>query len=383
MTVVFRTGLLPTALLIIALLEMPSMAQNTFVYINNNNYFMANTISGYSVAPDGSVTQLEGSPFPTGGEGQGANGYISANRITTCSKFLYASNDDSGNVSGFSVNSQSGDLVSVPGSPFATGGPTEWGISVSVSPDCKFLFVAYPDAFELFAFSIQTNGSLLAVAGSPFSVPSDNPEGTALSRNGTLLAVALPHIGYVGMFSVQSNGALEAVPGSPFRLTFNAGAPGGMQFDCDSSRLFVPEIYDHVDVFSVAANGALSLISDSPFSSPAEDYVAGLTPNGRFLLTSDGSAGVNTFHASLNGTLNAIGDFSADLRGASGLSIAASGKFVYLSDFLENEFSVMTIASDGTLQVGEGSPVSTNQDGGPFSLIAYPPMTCATLTAKP
>ena len=78
-----------------------------------------------------------------------------------------------------------------------------------------------------------------------------------------------------------------------------------------------------------------------------------------FLFTSDGNAGVNSFTVRLDGALEAIAGspFSADLLSSAGLSVAASGKFVYVSDPDLNEFSVMTIMYGGTLQLAKGSPI--------------------------
>jgi 6-phosphogluconolactonase len=362
-------------LLFVAVAHTLLLAQTNFVYTNNNNYFTANTISGYSVGPSGTVTQLSNSPFSTGGTGNGGNGRIATNRIAACSKFLFASNDFSGDVSAFSINAKTGNLIAVPGSPFAAGGNSSDGIAVAVSPRCNFLFVANLDAYELFAFSIEANGSLVPVQGSPFSVQYDEPTILAVSADGAFLALAFYSLPNVGIYTVGSGGVLTTVPGSPFPLSQSAGSTGGMDFNCDASRLYVPELDDQVDVLSVAADGVLSLIPGSPFSSPSGDYVSGLSPSGKILLTSNGSSGVNIFKVGVNGAPEIIAGspFSDGLSFSSGLSINRPGTLVYLSDFIYNEFSVMKIGHGGTLELAAGSPVSTGQSGGLFSLVAYPP----------
>lgn len=350
------------------------LGQNNFLYTNNNNYFTANTISGYSVAPVGSVAQLPDSPFSTGGTGNGGNGFIAANRITVCRRFLYASNDYSGNVSGFSINAKTGNLTAVPGSPFAVGESSYEGIAVAVSPSCKFLFAANLSAYELFAFSVGTNGSLAPVDGSPFSL-GDQPNTLAVSADDDFLAVA--YDGYVGMYDVGIGGVLTVVPGSPFSVS-DPGNTGVMDFNCSTSLLYVPQIYDTVEVFSIATNGVLTVISGSPFSSPSENYVSDLSPNGKFLFTSNGSSGVNSFKVAADGApTNVTGSpFSAGLLSSSGLSVNRQGTFVYVSDPIYNEFSVMKIGHGGTLELEAGSPVLTDQSGGLFSLAAYPPKAC-------
>jgi hypothetical protein len=53
------------------LLVTLAAAQNQFVYTNNQS--QPNTITGFLVNSDGSLTQIAGSPFATGGNGQ--NGF--------------------------------------------------------------------------------------------------------------------------------------------------------------------------------------------------------------------------------------------------------------------------------------------------------------------
>jgi 6-phosphogluconolactonase len=349
-------------------------AQSNFLYTNNNNYFTANTVSGYSVAATGAATQIPHSPFSTGGTGNGGNGFIAANRITVCSKFLYASNDYSGSVSGFSINANTGDLTAVPDSPFRTGESSYEGIAVAVSPTCKFLFVANLSASKLFAFGVENNGSLVPVKHSPLSL-GDQPNTLSVSADGSFLAVA--YDGYVGMYSIGVNGVLTTVSGSPFSVS-DPGNTGVMDFNCSTSLLYVPQIDDTVEVYGVAADGVLSTISGSPFASPSENYVSGLSPSGKFLFTSDGSSGVNSFDVGAGGALTTItgSPFSADLLSSSGLSVNKEGTFVYVSDPTYNEFSVMKINQSGALELVKDSPISTGQSGGLFSLVAYPPRDC-------
>ena len=124
--------------LAVALAFLPSLCKaQTFVYTNNNNILAANTLSGYLVKANGEAVEVKDSPFQTGGEGEGTNGYIPANRITVCEKFLFASNDYSGTVSGFAINPLTGHLKPVPGSPFTVSGADSEGIPVIITSDCK------------------------------------------------------------------------------------------------------------------------------------------------------------------------------------------------------------------------------------------------------
>jgi len=370
---------------VLALTFLPLVCKaQTLVYTNNNNYFAANTVSGYLIKPNGEALEVGGSPFQTGGEGNGANGYIAATRITACAKFLFASNDYSGTVSGFAIDPLSGLLTAVPGSPFTVNGADSEGIPIAITSDCRFLFAGDLNIFRIFAFQISPAGSLTQVVGSPFSVPWF-PGTLKLSNQNKFLAVALNGVG-VAMYTIGSDGALTAVPGSPFSASPEAEGFGETEIDCRTRFLYLPETFNKIDVFSIAPNGALALIAGSPFASPANNAVAVLSPSQEFLFTSNESWGVNGFLALTNGDIEGLpwSPFNAGLVSSSGLAINQAGTMLFVSDFdsITTEFSVinvMKVAETGTPTLWPGSPVSTGQNGGMFSLISYPPRTCPPL----
>jgi len=137
------------------------MAQDpTFVYTNNDR--SPNSVSAFSVASNGALTSVTGSPFLAGGTGIGV-GFFASNRITTAivRNFLYAANSGSNDVSAFSINPATGDLTTVPGSPFATGGSADGqGISLATTPDDNFLIVANGGSVNITVYSVAANGAL-------------------------------------------------------------------------------------------------------------------------------------------------------------------------------------------------------------------------------
>src|SRR5215510_10354485 len=73
----------------------------SFVYTNNNS--TSNSVSAFSVAANGALTPVPGSPFLTGGAALA--GFFASNRITvgTVGNYLYVANNTSNNVSAFSI----------------------------------------------------------------------------------------------------------------------------------------------------------------------------------------------------------------------------------------------------------------------------------------
>src|SRR3954468_8638927 len=82
----------------------PASATTThplFVYVNNNNEGAAkpNSVSGYSVAADGSLTPVPGSPWATGGTG--TEGGPAAIVVDNARGRVYVENPVEGTIAGF------------------------------------------------------------------------------------------------------------------------------------------------------------------------------------------------------------------------------------------------------------------------------------------
>ncbi|XDD46891.1 lactonase family protein [Leptospira sp. WS39.C2] len=86
---------------------------NRFLYVANSGTGQGN-ISAYSVSPiNGTLTSISGSPFNSGFSPIGLS-------IDKSGKFLYSSNTEGGNVSGFTI-SENGSLVPINGFPVTAG----------------------------------------------------------------------------------------------------------------------------------------------------------------------------------------------------------------------------------------------------------------------
>ena len=100
-------------------------------------------------------------------------------------KFAYVTNGNSNDVSAYTINSATGALTAVTGSPFAAGtGPT----SVAVDPWGRFLYVAnggFPGSVSVYVIN-PTNGALTALAS--LSV-SGTPAGVAVDPTGKFVYV--------------------------------------------------------------------------------------------------------------------------------------------------------------------------------------------------
>ena len=379
---------LPTVLIVAALLAcLPASldAQANFVYTNDDPFFATNTVSAFSVAADGVLAPVSGSPFPTLGTGAGGRGLFASNRVGVCpvGNFLYAGNSGSDNVSGFSINSVTGALTLVSGSPFATGGSARDGISLAASPNGQFLFAGNPGSGNITVFSIAANGALTPITGSPFPA-GGTPDGMKVSPDGRFLSVALfDSPGRVGMFSIAAGGALSQVIGSPFP-DGGTGIASGVDIRCASDRLFAGEAAASttVDVFDIAANGSLTPIAGSPFTPGVgvNSNVPLLSPDDQLLFVSNqDSSSVTVFEVASSGSLTLVAGSPFPVGGGalltSGMATNQAGTLLYVANF-PNLVGVFSIDGSGVLTPAPGSPFSTGQSTGLLSIAAFPPKAC-------
>src|ERR1043165_2631593 len=354
---------------------------NGYVYTNNNNPG-TNTISAFSVDANGSLTPIAGSPFVTGGLGVGG-GFIAAKLIASAAvrKFLFAANDQTDNISVFSIDPATGALTLVPGSPFPTGGASGSGISLAVTPDNQFLFASSSGSNNITVFSVAPNGTLTSISGSPFAV-GGVPDGIKVSPDGRFLAVALFLPDAVAVFTIASNGALAAVPGSPFPAAAS-GAVAGVDINCASSLVFGGEanlVGTHIDVFSIGSNGALTPIPGSPFNNQGtgnNSNVVVLSPSdGHLFVSNQVSKTITVFSVASDGTLSLVpGSPFADPDGTpTMMATNETGTLLYVDKF-NGGVSVFRIAADGQLAPVPGSPFPTGF--GAEGIAAFPSRDCS------
>ena len=380
------------AFLMLGVLVLPGSlrAQGNFVYTNDDNP-SGNTVSGFSVASNGTLTPVPGSPFATRGIGRVVGALSASNHITVdnIGNFLFASNASSNDVSVFSINAGSGTLSLVAGSPFATGGFGGVGISLSSTPDGRFLMAANGGSNNLTVFSIASSGALTPITDSPFPALS-LPEGIKVSPDGKFLAVAEPFSNQVEMFSIASTGSLTSLGAFPGG---SVGELAGVDINCAISLLYGGAFnfgQTIVDGYSIASSGTLTPVPGSPFIPGVgfDSRVVLLSPDDKTLFVSNGSGTfsntITVFSAASNGSLSLVAGSPFPMNpGASsplGTATSQDGSLLYVASFYSNSISVFSVASNGALTEVAGSPFPTGQQGGLLSLAAFPPKSCIVQT---
>jgi 6-phosphogluconolactonase (cycloisomerase 2 family) len=373
------------------LLTSTAMAQNQFVYSDNNvstgiNNNPVNTVSAFKIEADGSLGQIKGSPYKTGGAGGGNNIDPEEMAIATqnTSNFLYAANDGSGTISAYAINPVSGSLSRVPGSPFLADGAPGGDYSLATSPNGNFLFATADTATNIHVYAIAASGALSEVAGSPFPT-SANSEGLKVTPNGNFLVVGENSINAVGVYDIAASGALTAVAGSPFPTS---ASPFDLDVNCAGNLVFVIDngsfngSFSVIGVYDMSSDGSLTPVAGEPFYNGTSSTSGGLalSPNGTFLFVTDSfSTDISSMAVGSDGALSQVpGSPFATSDWTGGIAVSRTGKFVYSALFTVAQIDGRVVDSTGALSPVPGTPFSTGQaQTGVPSVITFPPRACS------
>jgi len=204
--------------------------------------------------------------------------------IDPTGQFLYIA--ASTGIWGFTVNSKTGVLTALAGSPFSDGSVLR---ESAITPSGKFLYAISNNTTvnTISIFSINSNGSLTPITGSPFPMAINGTAySVAVHPSGNFLYVSFPGTEQIAAWSINtSTGATTVVPGSPFPsgLT-NGDAPNSLLVTPSGGFLYALSGATTVFGYSIDANsGALNPINGSPFTlSSASDYFA-IDPSSQFV----------------------------------------------------------------------------------------------------
>jgi len=227
--------------------------------------------------------------------------------IATHGNLVYVANTgaDGSNYTGFRLNA-GGHLSPIAGSTYALPNDALPG-DVLISPDGHRLIGTRvgPSAGPSFidAFRIGADGRLTAAPGSPYAAQGVGPFGSTFSpTNHDQLFVSNAHngggLGTVSAYDVAADGSLTAIAGSPF--PDNQTAPCWVAISPDGNALFaVNTAVPSISHYTVDADGTLHLAGTAtPFASPTglKPFDAAVSPDGGFLYVVDaGIASVSAF----------------------------------------------------------------------------------------
>jgi 6-phosphogluconolactonase (cycloisomerase 2 family) len=152
---------------------LPSSEQPTYIAIGGSGTTLflyadlysslhsGNGIAAFSInSSTGALTVVPGSPFQSTSN---APDYIC---VDPSGKFLYGTDSLNGLIDGFVINPTTGVLNSVPGSPFSTATTSD---TIAIDPTGKFLYVTNYANSTIYGFSLDSvTGTISPLTGSPF-----------------------------------------------------------------------------------------------------------------------------------------------------------------------------------------------------------------------
>jgi 6-phosphogluconolactonase (cycloisomerase 2 family) len=356
----------------------PPPIQNTFVYVANDND-SPGTVSGYTLnTTTGALTEVAGSPFAVPGSIE-----VPAVAVDPAGKFLYASNASGpiGTIYAYTINKANGALTSVPGSPFAAGDITGAG---TVDPTGKFLYVTNYQSSNISAYTINAGtGALTPVAGSPFTtVAGGNPTGVTVDPTGKFAYAANDSGGNVSAYTINAaTGALTPVVGSPFAAGNQTYA---VTVDPTGKFLYAANrgtSNGNVSAYTInAITGALTPVVGSPFAADAGPSSVAIDPTGKFAyapnqngnFTNGGDLSAYAINTATGALTAVAGSPFATGTVPEGSAFDPTGKFLYVTNYGGNTISIYSLnAANGVLTPAASSPFSAGN--GPYGIAITKP----------
>ena len=321
----------------------------------------SNDIGAFSIdSSSGVLTPVAGSPFDAAGTAP-ASVVVDPNR-----RYLYVANNGSNTVAVFSIDAATGTLTAV-GTPAATGsGP----VAIYVEPSGQYLYVANQGDNDISAYAInQSTGQLTPLSNSPFAAGS-GVDALQTDPGGNFLYAANYGADNISAFSIDAaTGALAGIAGSPFGT---GRGPASVSIDPAGTYAYVAdETADSISAYAInPGTGALTPVSGSPFatgsSSPASIAV---DPAGSHVYVANATSANQVAAFTI---VPASGALTLDETIGAGempmfVSVDPSGNFIYVANNTSNGLSVYDTASGaGVLTAVNGAPFTTG--AGPRSI---------------
>ena len=320
----------------------------------------------------GALTAILGSPFAT-------TAPIGCIQFERTGKFGYASSiiDGTNQLLAYSRDAGTGALTQI--SNITLNGTA---LKVAVDPQGQYLYaatIALSNPAQAYGYSIDsTTGALTPVPGTPFML--SNVTGVfSFHPLGDFLYMANTNGQSIDTYSVdRSTGALTAAGSlqtciNPTALHFSANGQFGytacsMDANHDANSA-------SVESFAVSANGALTHLGSTPSANAPFDLLP--DPSGHFLYLSANASYVYSFAIGSDGVakfarrVGVMPNQSQSMVAVGGSSaLKYTTKFAYISSTGDNKLTTYPVKADGTFGAAAGLPTTTQLT--PFSLSLLP-----------
>jgi len=333
-TVLTRASLLLVALTGVMWLTACGSAKRQTAYVTTPQN---DGVTAFRVNTDtGGLKQILGSPYPTG---------ISptAIRIHPSGKFAYVSNAGEDTISLCKIGS-TGELTEV--TPRAVTG--DQPADIFLDPAGKFLFSVNSAGNTISAFSIDSGTGALTSVGTPVSTFGFTPIRGAIAPSGKFLYVANSNSASISGYVIDGSGGLTLIPNSPIKV---GNDPNWIAIDPAGKFLYVANLQDGTfSGFMIdGTSGVLQAMGGSPFGvSATTSTVIPLSSlvvdaSGKYLYITALNSGNNVYGFTIDGTSGvptaSVGNPVAAGSGAAFIVNDTSGGLIFVGNQTSNSLS--------------------------------------------
>jgi 6-phosphogluconolactonase len=336
--------------------RLPAQSKAAGYLYTINNDTKENAVVVLERNPDGSLTEVPGSPFRTGGKGLDGGDIDQQGALHVQGDLIFAVNPGSDSVA-ILRKGKGGKLTPVKGSPFPSGGPTP--LSIAVHDDLVYVanqappFANRKSAPNITGFRMDAQGQLQPIAKSKITFPKDHgPAQVAFNPQGGIVVVTSgfqeAKTSRVHSFKVQPDSTLKKGPGSPVAPK-GASGPVGFSWNAAGNRVYVSNFRrSSITVFDVDPDtGALKQLGRAhPTNGSAACWTA-LSADGKTLYAANfASNTISGFEVHDDGKLVLLGQ--VDRRGAGDqdtkdMAISKDGRFLYVVASIARQIAIFKI----------------------------------------
>lgn len=272
-------------------------------------------------------------------------GTTSCNPSTTIDYIFVTSNSPSGQIASYHVDSQSGALTEVAGTPVSSQGNNP--VYEVTSPNAQYLYVANHDSNNIAVFSIATSGQLASLH--TYTTPGSEPVSLAINPAGTLLFVV----------DYYAPGFSDTTPGPGALIVYPINADGSLGAAANTGALPYSSLQCFPTGVAIAPNGSYVYVTNtnsvvvttaSPTTATPPATPAGCPAQGT----------ISGFSVASSGALTAVpgSPFTAGST-PTGIAVDQTSRFVYATDSAQNQLIVYNILGGGALFPLPNGPFTT------------------------
>jgi uncharacterized protein (TIGR03000 family) len=263
-----------------------------------------------------------------------------------------------------------GTLREVPGSPFATGGKGLSGGDIdeqgAVRVAGDYVLAVNPGSDSIAVLHKEADGRLMPVAGSPFPSNGNTPLSLTVHGDHVYVANQAPKFANPTMkpnvtsFRLGRDGKLTPIDKSTIEFPAERG-PAQVEFSPEGKNLavtsgFQGEDSSEIHSYQVLGDGTLKEAEGSPVKPKGASGTVGFSwspMRGRVFVSNFRGSAVTVFDIDrASGSVKQMGDAIGDgEKAACWTAISADGRTLYVANFVSNSISVYDMADNGALKM--------------------------------